>query len=114
MRILVVDDHLVVREGLQLILNMEEDLSVVGEAADGSTAVRLTGELQPWVSAKDVVLKMLERFSTKGNVGWVIEYAGPGVAALTVPERATITNMGAEMGVTTSLFPSDAATRRFL
>ncbi len=76
--------------------------------------VHLTGKLQPWVSAKDVVLKMLELFSTKGNVGWVMEYGGPGVATLTVPERATITNMGAEMGVTTSLFPSDEETRRFL
>ncbi len=76
--------------------------------------VWLTGQLQPWVSAKDVVLKMLEQFSTKGNVGWMIEYGGPGVAALSVPERATIANMGAEMGVTTSVFPSDDATRRFL
>ncbi|MDY0019000.1 MAG: aconitate hydratase [Anaerolineae bacterium] len=76
--------------------------------------IHLTGKLQPWVSAKDVVLKMLELFSTKGNVGWVMEYGGPGVATLTVPERATITNMGAEMGVTTSLFPSDEETRRFL
>ena len=76
--------------------------------------VTLTGKLQPWVGAKDVILKMLELFSTKGNVGWMIEYGGPGVSTLTVPERATITNMGAEMGVTTSLFPSDAETCRFL
>ena len=76
--------------------------------------IKLTGQLQPWVSAKDVILKMLEIFSTKGNVGWMFEYGGPGVATLTVPERATITNMGAEMGVTTSVFPSDAETRRFL
>ena len=74
----------------------------------------LTGELGPWVGAKDVVLKMLELFGTKGNVGAIVEYAGPGVATLTVPERATITNMGAEMGVTTSLFPSDEETRRFM
>jgi aconitate hydratase len=76
--------------------------------------VHLGGRLQPWVTAKDVVLTMLQRLSTKGNVGVVIEYGGPGVATLTVPERATITNMGAEMGVTTSVFPSDAETRRFL
>jgi len=76
--------------------------------------IRLTGTLQPWVSVKDVILKMLEIFSTKGNVGWMFEYGGPGVATLSVPERATITNMGAEMGVTTSVFPSDAETRRFL
>jgi len=76
--------------------------------------VYLTGHLQPWVTAKDVVLKMLEMFSTKGNVGVVIEYDGPGVATLSVPERATIANMGAEMGVTTSVFASDEETRRFL
>jgi aconitate hydratase len=74
----------------------------------------LSGRLRPWVAAKDVALKMLELFSTKGNVGVVIEYDGPGVATLTVPERATIANMGAEMGVTTSVFPSDEETRRFL
>ncbi len=76
--------------------------------------INLKGKLQPWVSAKDVVLKMLEMFTVKGNVGVVMEYAGPGVKNLTVPERATITNMGAEMGVTTSIFPSDNETLRFL
>jgi len=76
--------------------------------------VRLTGRLAPFVTAKDVILYLLERLSTKGNVGWVVEYTGPGVRTLDVPERATITNMGAELGVTTSVFPSDAATRRFL
>ncbi len=76
--------------------------------------VNLNGSLHPWVSAKDVVLKMLEIFTVKGNVGVIIEYGGPGVQSLTVPERATITNMGAEMGVTTSIFPSDEETKRFL
>jgi aconitate hydratase len=76
--------------------------------------VRLTGRLQPFVSAKDVILKLLSILTTKGNVGWVIEYTGPGVKTLSVPERATLTNMGAELGVTTSLFPSDAVTKRFL
>ena len=76
--------------------------------------VKLTGELPPWVTAKDVVLEMLRRLSTKGNVGTVVEYAGPGVTGLSVPERATITNMGAELGVTTSIFPSDEITRKFL
>lgn len=76
--------------------------------------INLTGRLQPWVSAKDVALKMLELFSVKGNVGVVMEYAGSGLASLTVPERATIANMGAEMGVTTSIFPSDEVTRQFL
>jgi predicted aconitate hydratase len=76
--------------------------------------INLKGSLQPWVTAKDVVLKMLEIFTTKGNVDVVMEYAGPGVETLTVPERATIANMGAEMGVTTSVFPSDDETRKFL
>jgi len=76
--------------------------------------VNLGGKLPPWVSAKDVVLKVLEIFGTKGNVGCVFEYTGDGVKTLTVPERATITNMGAECGVTFSLFPSDEITREFL
>ncbi len=76
--------------------------------------INLKGMLQPWVTAKDVVLKMLELFTVKGNVDVVMEYAGPGVKTLTVPERATITNMGAEMGVTTSIFPSDEETKMFL
>jgi aconitate hydratase len=76
--------------------------------------INLTGNLQPWVTAKDVILKMLEIFTVKGNVGVIMEYAGPGVKTLSVPERATITNMGAEMGVTTSIFPSDEETRKFL
>ncbi len=76
--------------------------------------INLTGKLKPWVSAKDVILKVLEIFTTKGNVGFVFEYAGPGVKTLSVPERATITNMGAECGVTTSVFPSDDITKEFL
>jgi len=76
--------------------------------------VWLKGKLQPWVSAKDVILKILQLLSVKGGVGKVIEYAGPGAASLTVPERATITNMGAELGATTSIFPSDENTRVFL
>jgi aconitate hydratase len=76
--------------------------------------VRLTGELQPWATAKDIVLKVLQILTTKGNVGCVLEYTGKGIEKLTVPERATITNMGAETGVTTSIFPSDLQTKRFL
>jgi aconitate hydratase len=76
--------------------------------------VKLTGALQPWVSGKDVILEMLRRLSVKGGVGRIVEYYGPGVASLTVPQRATITNMGAELGATTSVFPSDDATRAFL
>jgi len=76
--------------------------------------VKLTGQLSPWVSAKDVILELLARLSVKGGVGRIVEYFGPGVASLTVPERATITNMGAELGATTSLFPADELTRDFL
>ena len=76
--------------------------------------VHLTGELKPWVTAKDVVLKMLELLTTKGNVGVMLEYGGPGVKTLSVPQRATIANMGAEMGVTCSVFPSDSVTKKFL
>ncbi|MBW2544371.1 MAG: aconitate hydratase, partial [Deltaproteobacteria bacterium] len=76
--------------------------------------INLTGKLESWVSAKDVILKILEIFGTKGNVGCVFEYGGSGVETLTVPERATIANMGAECGVTTSIFPSDEETRKFL
>jgi aconitate hydratase len=76
--------------------------------------IRLSGSLRPWSSAKDLALKMLEIFSTKGNVGCVFEYFGEGVATLSVPERSTITNMGAECGVTTSIFPSDDATAAYL
>ena len=78
------------------------------------TGIRLTGALQAWVSAKDVILKVLSILGSKGNVGSAIEYFGPGVSTLSVPERATITNMGAELGVTSSVFPSDAATLAFL
>jgi aconitate hydratase len=76
--------------------------------------INLTGKLQPFVSAKDVILAVLKMLTTKGNVGMVIEYAGDGIKTLSVPERATITNMGAELGVTTSVFPSDDITRAFL
>ncbi|MBN1364801.1 MAG: aconitate hydratase [Syntrophaceae bacterium] len=76
--------------------------------------INLAGKLKPWVSAKDVILKVLEIFTTKGNVNTVFEYGGKGIESLTVPERATITNMGAECGVTTSIFPSDKMTRIFL
>jgi aconitate hydratase len=76
--------------------------------------INLKGQLTSWVSAKDIILKVLQIFTTKGNVGTVFEYGGEGAAALSVPERATIANMGAECGVTTSVFPSDEMTRLFL
>lgn len=76
--------------------------------------VELRGRLSPWVSAKDVILEVLRRLSVKGGVGKIIEYCGEGVKTLSVPERATITNMGAELGATTSIFPSDERTLEFL
>jgi len=76
--------------------------------------IKLTGKLNPWVTAKDVILRVLQIMTTKGNVGKIVEYFGEGVKTLSVPERGTITNMGAELGVTTSLFPSDEATLAFL
>ena len=76
--------------------------------------INLTGRLSPWVSAKDVILAVLQKLSVKGGVGRIIEYAGEGVKTLSVPERATITNMGTEVGATTSIFPSDEITKAFL
>ena len=76
--------------------------------------VNLKGKLSKWVAAKDIILEVLRQLSVKGGVGKVIEYAGEGVKTLTVPERATITNMGAELGATTSIFPSDDVTKEFL
>lgn len=78
------------------------------------TKIVLTGALSPWVSAKDIILEVLRRMSVKGGVGKIIEYGGPGIRTLTVPERATITNMGTELGATTSIFPSDDITLAFL
>ena len=76
--------------------------------------VELIGKLQPWVSAKDIILEVLRRMSVKGGVGKIIEYGGEGVKTLSVPERATITNMGAELGASTSVFPSDEITYAFM
>ncbi len=76
--------------------------------------INLTGTLPDWVSAKDIILKVLSILGTKGNVGYIIEYGGDGLNQLDVPSRATITNMGAELGVTTSVFPSDLETLKFL
>ena len=76
--------------------------------------VKLAGKLGDWVASKDIILKLLSVLKTKGNVGCVIEYFGDGVSSLTVPQRATVTNMGAELGVTTSIFPSDNETKKFL
>jgi len=78
------------------------------------TLIRLSGALPPWVGAKDVILYLLRDLGVKGGLGRIMEYGGPGAASLSVPERATITNMGAELGAWTSVFPSDEVTRRFL
>lgn len=75
--------------------------------------VKLTGRLRPWVTAKDIILEMLRRLTVRGGVGKIIEYYGPGVQTLSVPERSTITNMGAELGATSSIFPSDSVTREY-
>jgi predicted aconitate hydratase len=78
------------------------------------TQIVLTGRLRPWVAAKDVILELLRRLTVRGGFGKIFEYTGPGVATLTVPQRATIANMGAELGLTTSVFPSDEVTRVYL
>jgi aconitate hydratase len=76
--------------------------------------VRLTGRFRPWVSAKDVILELLRRLTVKGGRGKILEFFGPALRYLTVPERAAITNMGAELGATTSIFPADGQTKKFL
>lgn len=76
--------------------------------------VKLTGKLRPWVSAKDIILYVLQQLTVKGGVGKIVEYTGDGVKTLSVPDRATITNMGAELGATTSVFPSDENTKAFM
>ena len=78
------------------------------------TRINLHGALSPWVSAKDIILEVLRIMSVKGGVGAIIEWGGEGIATLSVPERGTITNMGTELGATTSIFPSDEVTRKFL
>ena len=80
----------------------------------GMIKVNLTGSLRPGVSAKDIILDVLRQLTVKGGVGYIVEYAGEGVKTLSVPERCTITNMGAELGATTSIFPSDEVTKKFL
>jgi aconitate hydratase len=98
--------------GLSVALAMAGEPYVI--AMPKVVKVNLTGKLTGWATAKDVILKLLGILTVKGGVGKVIEYAGPGVATLSVPERAVITNMGAELGATTSIFPSDDATKAFL
>jgi len=116
------DSHTPTGGGLGMIAIGSGGLDVAVAMAGGAfhliapkvVEIRLKGRLRPWISAKDVILVVLEHFTTKGNVNCIFEYTGEGVTTLEVPERATICNMGAEAGVTTSLFPSDENTRRFL
>jgi aconitate hydratase len=116
------DSHTPTGGGLGMIAIGAGGLDVAVAMAKGTYSltvpkvlgVRLTGKLRPWVSAKDVILYVLKELSVKGGVGKVVEYFGDGVASLTAPDRATITNMGAELGATTSIFPSDENTKRFL
>jgi aconitate hydratase len=116
------DSHTPTGGGLGMIAIGAGGLDVAVAMAKGTytlsvpkvLAVQLTGRLCPWVSAKDVILKVLEILTVKGGVGKIIEYTGEGVKSLSVTDRATITNMGAELGATTSIFPSDENTQAYL
>lgn len=116
------DSHTPTGGGLGMIAIGAGGLDVAVAMAKGTYSlivpkvinVKLSGKLNPWVSAKDVILYVLQKLTVKGGVGKIVEYAGEGVKTLTVTDRATITNMGAELGATTSIFPSDENTRAFL
>jgi len=116
------DSHTPTNGGLGMIAIGAGGLDVAVAMAGGPfyltmpkvVGVHLSGKLQPWVSAKDVILELLRRLTVKGGVGKIFEYFGEGVKSLSVYERATITNMGAELGATTSIFPSDENTLNFL
>ncbi|PKM81586.1 MAG: aconitate hydratase [Firmicutes bacterium HGW-Firmicutes-14] len=122
MTLLGSDSHTPTAGGLGMIAIGAGGLDVAAAMAGGPfylnmpkvVNVRLTGRLRPWVSAKDVILELLRTMTVKGGVGKIIEYSGEGVTTLSVPERATITNMGAELGATSSVFPSDKVTLAFL
>jgi aconitate hydratase len=116
------DSHSPTAAGLSMIAigagGLDVALSMAGKPfhlpCPAVMGVKLTGALPPWVSGKDVILEMLRRHTVKGGVGKIIEYYGPGVATLSATDRATIGNMGAELGATSSIFPSDARTKEFL
>lgn len=116
------DSHTPTGGGLGMIAIGAGGLDVAVAMAEGTYSltvpkvinVKLTGELNPWVSAKDIILRVLKELSVKGGVGKIVEYSGPGVETLSVTDRATITNMGAELGATTSVFPSDENTKQYL
>jgi len=115
------DSHTVTSGGAGMLAIGSGGLDVAVAMAGGPyylptpkvVGVRLSGKLQPWVAAKDIIFELLRRLTVKGNVGKIFEYHGEGVASLSVPERSTITNMGAELGATTSIFPSDERTREY-
>ena len=116
------DSHTPTGGGIGLLAIGAGGMDVAGAMGGGAyyipmpkmIRVNLTGKLSPFVSAKDVILEVLRILTVKGGVGYIVEYAGEGVKTLSVPERATITNMGAELGATTSIFPSDEITKAFL
>ncbi|MBT0666578.1 aconitate hydratase [Geobacter pelophilus] len=116
------DSHSPTAAGLSMIAigagGLDVALSMAGKPfhlpCPAVMGVKLSGTLPPWVSGKDVILEMLRRHTVKGGVGKIIEYYGPGVATLSATDRATIGNMGAELGATSSIFPSDTRTREFL
>ena len=116
------DSHTPTQGGLGMIAigagGLDIALAMAGQpfylACPQVVNVRLTGKLKPWVAAKDIILEVLRKLTVKGGVGKIVEYSGPGIKTLSVPERATITNMGAELGATTSVFPSDDITKKFL
>ncbi|MEE1038461.1 MAG: aconitate hydratase [Eubacterium sp.] len=116
------DSHTPTGGGLGMIAIGAGGLDVAVAMAKGTYSltvpkvinVELKGKLQPWTSAKDIILKVLQELTVKGGVGKIVEYTGEGVATLSVTDRATITNMGAELGATTSVFPSDENTKRYL
>jgi aconitate hydratase len=116
------DSHTPTAGGLAMLAIGAGGLDVAAAMAGGPfyltcpkvLGVKLTGKLNDWVAAKDIILKLLSILTTKGNVGCLVEYFGQGVSTLSVPQRATITNMGAELGVTASIFPADEQTKKFL
>jgi aconitate hydratase len=116
------DSHTTTGGGIGMLAigagGLDVALAMAGEpfplTMPGIVKVHLIGSLQPWVTAKDVILELLRRETVQGGFGWIYEYTGEGVKTLSVPERATITNMGAELGATSSVFPSDEITRLFL
>jgi len=122
MTLLGSDSHTPTNGGLGMLAIGAGGLDVAVAMAGGAfhftmphvVCVNLLGKLNPWVAAKDIILEILRQRTVKGGIGKIFEYTGEGVATLSVPERATITNMGAELGATTSIFPSDEQTKRYL